>query len=146
MSEDKIELFRKLCKKYGLRLTHQRLEIFREIERASDHPSVEEVYERVKSRLPTVSLDTVYRTLATFERFGIISRVQGFEDKTRYDRSSIPHHHIICIKCMRIQDFDWPDLDNINLPPEISKWGQTKTKHVLVRGVCERCRRERDRS
>ena len=141
MSEDKIELFRKLCKKHGIRLTHQRLEIFCEIERATDHPSVEEVYERVKSRLPTVSLDTVYRTLATFERFGIISRVQGCEDKTRYDRSSIPHHHLICIKCMSIQDFDWPDLDNIILPPEISKWGQTKTKHVLVRGVCERCYR-----
>jgi len=146
MSEDKIELFRKLCKKYGLRLTHQRLEIFREIERATDHPSVEEVYERVKSRLPTVSLDTVYRTLATFERFGIISRVQGCEDKARYDRSSIPHHHLICIKCMSIQDFDWPDLDNINLPPEISKWGQAKTKYVLISGVCERCYRERDRS
>ena len=146
MSEDKIELFRKLCKKYGLRLTHQRLEIFCEITHATDHPSVEEVYERVKSRLPTVSLDTVYRTLATFERFGIISRVQGCEDKAHYDRSSIPHHHLICIKCMSIQDFDWPDFNNINLPAEISKWGQAETRHVSIRGVCEGCYREKDRS
>ncbi|HET6476757.1 MAG TPA: transcriptional repressor [Thermoleophilia bacterium] len=48
----------------GLRLTHQRLEILRVVAADETHPDVETVYEAVRKRVPTNSLETVYRTLA----------------------------------------------------------------------------------
>ncbi|MDO8986952.1 MAG: transcriptional repressor, partial [Coriobacteriia bacterium] len=59
----------------GLRLTHQRLEIVREIAGTDQHPDVERIYARVRERVPTVSLDTVYRTLAALVELGLVRRV-----------------------------------------------------------------------
>ena len=59
----------KLLKGTGLKLTHQRLEILYILMSDVDHPSAEEIYERTKPEIPTISFDTVYRTLALFERY-----------------------------------------------------------------------------
>ena len=70
-----LDKFKAISLEKGLRLTHQRLEILRELVGAKDHPSAEMVFGRVRRRLPTISLDTVYRTLSTFDELGIIMRV-----------------------------------------------------------------------
>lgn len=82
--EEEFIAFRKVCKEHGIKVTHQRLEIFREVIRDHDHPSAEDIYSRVKDRLPCISLDTVYRNLAAFESYGFIGRVQ-IVDKIRFD-------------------------------------------------------------
>ena len=51
------------CRKAGAKLTHQRMEIYREVAQTGDHPDAEKVYQGVRERLPTLSQDTVYRTL-----------------------------------------------------------------------------------
>ena len=132
-------MVRDLFREAGLKLTHQRLEIYREVTEASDHPSAEDIYRRVRPRLPTVSLDTVYRTLLTFEKLGIISRVQALDDRGRFDANLAPHHHMICTTCKIIMDFYWPSFDEIQPPPETKKWGRIKFRQAELRGVCEKC-------
>ncbi|MBC8317138.1 MAG: transcriptional repressor, partial [Desulfobulbaceae bacterium] len=61
--QGKLRDFEKACRKANLKITHQRLEIFRELAKALDHPSAESLYKRLQKKLPTLSLDTVYRTL-----------------------------------------------------------------------------------
>ena len=61
--ERRVARFERLCRDAGIRLTHQRLEIYRAVAQSDDHPDAETVYRRVRTRMPTVSLDTVYRTL-----------------------------------------------------------------------------------
>ena len=51
---------------------------------AKDHPSVEDVYKRVKAKIPPISFDTVYRSLALFERKGVITMMRRLDDRTRY--------------------------------------------------------------
>jgi hypothetical protein len=64
MGVDRLEVGRRLlrfkdaARKAGVKLTHQRLEIFREVASSIDHPAVEAVFRAVQSRIPTVSLDT----------------------------------------------------------------------------------------
>jgi Fur family peroxide stress response transcriptional regulator len=126
-------------KKRGLKLTHQRLEIFNMLMSMEDHPAAEDVYAAVKTKIPTISFDTVYRTLALFERHGVVGRVQYLDDRTRYDPNTGPHYHVVCKKCKKIVDFSWPDLDELRAPDEIEGWGAIEHKYLEFRGICREC-------
>ncbi|MBI4777261.1 MAG: transcriptional repressor [Deltaproteobacteria bacterium] len=134
-----LKTLEKAFKNFGLRMTHQRLEIYRELACAKDHPSAEAIFRRVQSRVPTISLDTVYRTLATFEDSGLIARVQVSDDHGRFDGDRSPHHHFICIRCKSIVDFGWESFDGAELPESAETWGRVTDKNVVVRGICNSC-------
>jgi Fur family peroxide stress response transcriptional regulator len=136
---DKFKAAQEICRDLGLKLTHQRLEILRELAAAKDHPSAEDVYKRVKPRIPPISFDTVYRTLALFERSGVIARVHHLDDRTRYDPNTSKHHYMVCIQCKKIQDFSWPALDGMEVPQEAEGWGEIQGKYFELRGVCREC-------
>jgi len=134
-----VKAFEKICRDNGLKLTHQRIEIFRALASSAEHPSAERIYKRLLPNFATISLDTVYRTLLTFEKLGLVSRVQALDDRGRFDANLAPHHHIICTKCKNIMDFYWPTFDEIQLPLETKRWGRIKFKQVELRGVCDSC-------
>jgi len=136
---DNLKKIQDLFRREGIKLTHQRLEIFKEMLRAEDHPSAEEVYNRVRPGLPTISLDTVYRNLNLFERVGLIARVEVLDDRSRFDSNMEPHHHLVCTSCRSIVDFLWPALDDMKPPPRIKGWGRIISNHMELRGVCSNC-------
>jgi Fur family peroxide stress response transcriptional regulator len=136
---DRIRIFKKICNKLGLKVTHQRLEIYNDLSSARDHPSAEEVFKRIKRRLPTISFDTVYRTLALFERYRIITRVSKVDDRTRYDSNMESHYHLICTQCKKIQDFFWSGLNHLALPVETEEWGVIEDRYMEFRGICRKC-------
>lgn len=138
-SQTAMSEFAEACRKAGLKLTHQRLEIYKEIAAVTDHPSAEDLYLRVKGRLPTVSLDTVYRTLDTFERHGLAHKVPVIKGPARYDAGMRPHHHCVCAKCRKIMDLEWHAVDAVELPPETQQWGKVTDRYVQLYGVCARC-------
>ena len=137
--QNKMLEFQKICRSNGLKLTHQRIQIFSELASSSEHPSAESIYKRLVSRYPSLSLDTVYRTLFTFEKLGIISKVQALDDRARFDGNPLPHHHMVCTKCKNIIDFYWPAFDDMQRPHETKKWGRVKSIQVELRGVCDSC-------
>jgi Fur family peroxide stress response transcriptional regulator len=131
--------FENACKEAGLRLTHQRLEIYSELAVAADHPTADTIYQRIRKKIPTISLDTVYRTLATFASHGLINKIETVESQARFEVKIMRHHHVICRKCNMITDFQWESLDDVNLPVEISRWGRVENKNVIVYGICSEC-------
>lgn len=137
--QKKLARLKERCQEKGLNLTHQRMEIFRELASAADHPSAETLYARLKKTLPTLSLDTVYRTLATFEEHGLATRVQTFESQARYEAEMEHHHHAICSECGKITDFHWGALDKIKVPSEITGWGRIDNQQITLHGVCGKC-------
>jgi Fur family peroxide stress response transcriptional regulator len=90
-------------------------------------------------RLPTISLDTVYRTLSTLADHGLINRVETAESLARFEASPVRHHHIICRKCGRIMDFVWSLIDEVPLPDQVKDWGKIDHKSLVVYGTCNRC-------
>lgn len=134
-----LERFKAISQDKGLRLTHQRLEILRELVGAKDHPSAEMVFGRVRRRLPTISLDTVYRTLSTFDDLGLIMRVPVTGDQGRFDADTSPHHHFVCSRCKSIYDFFWEEFDQLVLPGDSEALGRVDDRRVVVRGVCQEC-------
>ncbi len=136
---ESIRPFEEACKRAGIRLTIQRLEIFRELAEATDHPTAEGLHSRLKARLPTISLDTVYRTLATFALHGLIHKVDTVESQARFEVHSSRHHHLICSRCKEIVDFRWPAFDGSNLPAELAAWGKIENRNAVLYGTCRNC-------
>ncbi len=134
-----LEEFKKICEACGIKLTYQRLEIYRVLLEARDHPSAEDIFARVQERVPTISLDTVYRTLATFEKFGLIRKIYSLDEKARFDPNVSHHYHLVCTKCHKITDFEWPEVDNLPLLPAIQEWGEVQDRYLELRGVCRDC-------
>ena len=134
-----LSTFEAACRKAGLRLTPQRIEIFRELAKATDHPSAEVLHLRLIKKMPTLSLDTVYRTLATFAGHGLVSKVETVESQARYEAAHMVHHHLVCEKCKQIVDFQWPHIDSAELPESARGWGQVQRKSVVVYGICSQC-------
>jgi Fur family peroxide stress response transcriptional regulator len=126
----------------GFRLTHQRLEIVRVIAADETHPDVETVYRAVRERVPTISLDTAYRTLATLVERGLISRVLFTPGPARYDANSARHHHFVCTRCGLIRDVEDADLDAIRPTAEVARIGRPDAVSVQFRGVCAACQSE----
>jgi len=133
---ERIKTAEELCRRLGIKPTHQRLEILHILAVAKDHPSAEDVYKRVKPKIPPISFDTVYRTLALFERGGVIARVNHLDGRTRYDPNTSKHHHMVCVTCKKIQDFTWPALDGMEVPEETKGWGEIQGKYLDRRGGC----------
>lgn len=137
--KQQLTAFEDACRKAGLRLTPQRIEIFRQLAKASDHPSAEALHLRLVDRMPTLSLDTVYRTLGTFVEHGLVNKVQTVESQARFEVARLLHHHLICQKCKEIIDFQWQFFDDAALPDTVRAWGRVERKNVVVYGTCSTC-------
>ncbi len=94
------------CEESGFRMTEQRKLVAKALEESLDHPQVEELFSRVSSLDPKISIATVYRTVKLFEESGIIEKLEFKDGKTRYEDAERDHHdHLIDIKTGRIIEF-----------------------------------------
>lgn len=137
--EQRMQHLQSVCRGEGIKLTHQRMEIFREVAQTGDHPDVDQIYQRVRGRIPTVSLDTVYRTLWLLKDLGLVVPLHSNRERTRFDANLDSHHHFVCSQCGLTRDFYSNDLDDIRLPDSVDSFGEIETTYVEVRGICREC-------
>lgn len=93
-------------KAYGMRVTPQRIAIYTMLMATDEHPTVDAIYEQVRTKCPTISLNTVYTTLCAMANVGLIRHVDAGDGLCRYDGNPRPHAHIICHSCRRVEDLD----------------------------------------
>lgn len=139
--ENRVNNFISKSKEYGLKVTPQRIAIYRELAKTDQHPSTEMIYKRIKGYYPNISLTTVYRTLETFEKLGLISVVNVLYNAARYDANLNPHHHIVCVNCKKIEDVYDETLDDTKINTDIEEYTVTGFS-VLFNGVCKQCSAE----
>ena len=137
--KQQIAHFEQTCRAHGLKMTHQRLEIFHTLVHSSEHPSAETLYSMLEKRMPTLSLDTVYRTLATFVDLGLVKRVETLGSKARFEAKIDQHHHFFCDRCGQLTDFTWQSFDASQLPETVQELGRVRDKNVILHGVCNQC-------
>ena len=137
--EEKISSFIKQCKAVGLNVTPQRLAIYGALVGDETHPSPDSVFRRVRSSHPTVSHATVYKTLDTFERHGIISRLTSLHETIRYDPMASPHHHIICVRCKKVMNLSNEELKAIQIPAQVSRDNKVLGYSVHFNVICSSC-------
>ena len=105
------------------------------------HPDAHSVLQCVCERMPTISFDTVYRTLSFLEEHGLIRQVHATGERVRFDGNDAAHHHFICTGCGRIIDFESQALDEMELPEDVEKLGVAASRQLQVFGICENCTR-----
>jgi Fur family peroxide stress response transcriptional regulator len=132
-----------LFKKTDLKLTHQRLEVYSELQKSTQHPSAEDIFLTISHRLPTLAIDTVYRNLHDFENAGIIKRVFSIDDRARFDADLTPHHHFCCRSCKSISDIKSEMLDRLDIPDFLSEWGEVHGAQIVFDGICNNCLRSK---
>ena len=138
--EARLDHWKAVAAAAGLKLTHQRLEIFRELASSADHPDAETLFRAVRGRLPTVSLDTVYRTLWTLYELGLVQTLGPRRDGIRFDANLKRHHHFVCLHCGLVRDFQSEAFDALRIPESVAPLGDALDARVEVRGVCTDCR------
>jgi Fe2+ or Zn2+ uptake regulation protein len=123
----------------GQRVTPQRLVINRTLKELDRHVSAEEILEAVDSRLPNVSLPTVYSTLELLGELHMVRRVGPAGGRVLFDPRMDEHQHAVCSVCGRVEDLDAP-LDAAPALDEARHAGWSDAAAALiVTGVCERC-------
>lgn len=139
--EQNMNRLTEVCRSTGIKLTHQRMEIFKEVVGSTAHPDAESVFRGVHKRLPALSPDTVYRTLWLLKDLGLITTVGTSRERTRFDGNIKPHHHFVCTRCGATTDFQSRKLDELNLAEEIRDMGEADAFQVTVKGLCKNCSR-----
>lgn len=94
----------------GVQPSAQRVAVAKYALSTHDHPSADEVFERVKRSFPMISRATVYNTLNLFVEKGLLARHVLAEGKTVFDCVTEPHHHFIDDETGRIHDVPWEAL------------------------------------
>ena len=135
-----LKVFENICKDFGLNITPQRMAIYEELIASSEHPSAVTIFNKIRKYYPNISLDTVNRTLLTFNEIGLAKLVEGSGDAKRFDPNLEPHHHFRCIKCGQIVDFENPVYDSIEIPEEMKDKFVITAKIVHLEGICDACR------
>jgi len=137
--DERIDWFIGKCRETGLKVTPQRLAIYRELIQTTEHPSAEMMYSKIKRDFPGISLDTVNRTLMTLYEMGAANIVEGSGDSRRYDAGMDEHQHFRCIKCKKIIDFHHEPFDDIKVPENINNKFKILRKTVYLEGICDEC-------
>ncbi len=94
-----------MLRRRGLRVTPQRLAIMQFLHGNTDHPTADDIYQAAKQKHPSISLNTVYKTLEAFEEADLVWRFAvGQKQKFHYDPNTTPHPHVTCIRCGNVDD------------------------------------------
>jgi Fur family peroxide stress response transcriptional regulator len=137
--EDKVNSFINRCKKLGIKVTPQRIAIYKELADTDEHPSTETIYKKILKYHPNISLTTVYRTLETFEKLGLVSVVNVLYNAARYDANLEPHHHLVCVVCKKVKDFYDDSLANLNIPQKALLEYKLLGYTIQLNGICSDC-------
>jgi Fur family peroxide stress response transcriptional regulator len=138
--------FEEVCRNSGAKLTHQRMEIFREVAQTIEHPDAGKVFQGVRQRMPTISMDTVYRTLWWLKDLGLITILGPSRERARFDANLSRHHHFVCTECGLTRDFFSDKLDRLELPDSVLSIGHAEKTQVEVKGICLKCAVNESRS
>jgi Fur family peroxide stress response transcriptional regulator len=144
--QNRMRQFEQVCRKLGLPLTTQRRVVFEAICAREDHPTADQIYDEIRSRLPEISRTTVYRILDTLVQTGMITKICHPGSAARFDPKIHQHHHLVCMLCERIIDIESPRMDRVPWPNVLDLGFEINDYHIHFRGTCAECRREQRRS
>ena len=127
-------------KRWGIRLTPQRLAIAEVVINSSDHPSVQQIYERVSENFPYITLATVYSTLSMLEKNGLVQELP-FQKLSRYDANLAAHVNLVCVSCGTVSDTEVGQETIVSLREEleIKSEFEIACQRVDFYGWCPQC-------
>ena len=128
----------------GLRVTSQRALILEIIRHGRGHLDADEIYRRARKKQPRISLSTVYRTLQTLKKLGLVEELHFDEAHHHYEiKPPTEHHHLVCVACGTVVEFECPLSQKMQEDVSREKGFEVTDVEVRMRGYCPKCRQER---
>ncbi|MBK8254648.1 MAG: transcriptional repressor [Polyangiaceae bacterium] len=131
-------------KSAGLKLTPQRIAIVHTLANDPSHPTAQQIFERLKESLPTMSFATVYNTLDALSAAGLCGSLSLSPGPCRFDPNIDPHDHAVCDGCGLVRDVPCGARAHAELPVakgsahHVSGFSVRSVEHIY-RGLCEHC-------
>jgi Fur family ferric uptake transcriptional regulator len=136
--------FRRTLNTAGLRATNQRSLILEVIRKGKGHLDADEIYRRAREKEPRLSLSTVYRNLQTLKKLGLVEEVHFDEEHHHYEaKPSTEHHHLVCLRCGRIIEFEYPLSRLLKRNVVEARDFDITGSEVRMMGYCSQCQQER---
>jgi len=135
--KSKEEIFNQL-KQCGLRMTSHRQAIISMIAERQDHPSVRQIYDKIRLQNPLISLATVYNTLNMLVNMKLLKEIDFENADNRYDTNLAPHINLVCTRCGSINDFEY----DLPVSPKIIQAKEgfiVEESRMEYRGICSNC-------
>jgi len=134
-----VQMIRRKREWQGKRMTRQRRTIYECLAERKDHPDVETLYNDVRTSVPRISLQTVYRTIGLFEDLAMVRRVAVCKGRIRYDADMTPHSHFLCDECGAVGDVESPEIPWIGIACQAGRLGAIRSFELLLKGPCLVC-------
>ena len=124
----------------GSRITSHRLALLRLLAVSEGHPNAAQLYERLRVTFPTVSLATIYKTLALLKEEGEVLEIDLHADSHYDGNKPYPHPHLVCTRCKQISDGDEVvALHALNQEIKEKYAFQVAQTQLVFYGVCRAC-------
>ena len=125
--------------KKKLKLTPQRLAVYKYLMSTNEHPSAEIIYKALQPEYPTMSLATVYKALKTLVEVKLVQEINVGEGNFRYDANSHEHAHIQCINCSKVTDLENISFTTLNRTAEECSEYKVLSNRIFFYGLCKDC-------
>jgi Fur family peroxide stress response transcriptional regulator len=134
-----LESITSVFKDKKLKLTPQRIAVYKYLKSTKEHPSAESIYKALQPEYPTMSLATVYKALKTLVAVNLVQELNVGEGNFRYDAEVKSHPHIQCVSCGRVDDIMGIDLMYLN--DKVSDYSDYTilSNKVYFYGTCSNC-------
>jgi Fur family peroxide stress response transcriptional regulator len=106
------------------------------------HPSPEEVYDRVKEKVPAISLATVYKNIHLFVESGIFRKMSMHHGSVRVEMNNEDHHHMVCSRCKSITDIGERELGLGSARGRLADGFLVERYSIDVIGLCAKCQQQ----
>jgi Fur family ferric uptake transcriptional regulator len=127
-----------------MRMTKQRLLILEELRSRNNHPTADSIYERVRKKMPKISLGTVYRNLEILTCLGEIQTLELSGSQKRYDGVPHKHYHIRCLHCGRVDDAPIAPLQQLEDALYEATVYTIMGHRLEFMGLCPECSKDKD--
>jgi Fur family peroxide stress response transcriptional regulator len=138
MQTDIVETIIQRFSDHDIRLTPQRIGVYRYLLENRIHPTVENVYLALKNQNPSLSKTTIYNTVEALTKAGLIRVVRVKEGDARLDEHTDQHGHFLCCECNSIYDFN---LDGCRYPDSLHDF-YIDSIDVIASGICNKCKKQ----
>lgn len=138
LSEPRIEELKARCRDAGMNVTPQRIAVYRALLDSTEHPTPEALFEVVRRWMPSISQATIYKTLETLQRLGMIREVTRLGEARRFEANLDHHHHLVCTECGRVIDYADENLGALRPPADLDGFVPSGIS-VQITGRCAGC-------
>ncbi|MEG2351545.1 MAG: transcriptional repressor [Bacilli bacterium] len=125
-----------------MRYSKQREVVFEVVSKSDDHPEVKKIYERVKEKIPNISLGTVYRNLNTLSADNQIKKIISF-DGEHFDKTTYEHYHAYCDICKNVFDVNLKFLSDTSEKIEKNTGIKVISCNFIIKGICHNCQKNK---